>query len=198
MTPPRACARATISARNTARPCSPPRRSSAPKPRRPATPISSRWPRPANPRSSPPRSPTLRPSITPRITTSNIWPRIRTAIAASRAPAWSACSDEIHCPADADGAGSARAAGRCRLRVSGTGRDRAGKLALSLSGLNLELNVQGQPLRQAYMDVAPTGTPNGRVALLFHGRNFPASYWKDVIAGLAADGYRVIATDQIG
>ncbi len=62
----------------------------------------------------------------------------------------------------------------------------------------LELNVQGQPLRQAYMDVAPTGTPNGRVALLFHGRNFPASYWKDVIAGLAADGYRVIATDQIG
>jgi len=62
----------------------------------------------------------------------------------------------------------------------------------------LELNVQGQPLRQAYMDVSPTGTPNGRVALLFHGRNFPASYWQDVIAGLAADGYRVIATDQIG
>jgi len=62
----------------------------------------------------------------------------------------------------------------------------------------LELTVQGQPLRQAYMDVAPTGTPNGRVALLFHGRNFPASYWRDVIAGLAADGYRVIATDQIG
>jgi pimeloyl-ACP methyl ester carboxylesterase len=62
----------------------------------------------------------------------------------------------------------------------------------------LELTMQGQPLRQAYMDVAPTGTPNGRVALLFHGRNFPASYWRDVIAGLAADGYRVIATDQIG
>jgi len=62
----------------------------------------------------------------------------------------------------------------------------------------LELTVQGQPLRQAYMDVAPTGTPNGRTALLFHGRNFPSSYWKDVIAGLAADGYRVVATDQIG
>jgi len=62
----------------------------------------------------------------------------------------------------------------------------------------LDLTVQGQPLRQAYMDVAPTAAPNGRVALLFHGRNFPASYWKDVIAGLAADGYRVVATDQIG
>lgn len=62
----------------------------------------------------------------------------------------------------------------------------------------LELNVRGQNLRQGYMDVAPTGKANGRTALLFHGRNFPASYWKDVIAGLAADGYRVVATDQIG
>ena len=62
----------------------------------------------------------------------------------------------------------------------------------------LDLTVQGQKLRQAYMDVAPTGKANGRTALLFHGRNFPASYWKDVIAGLSADGYRVIATDQIG
>jgi pimeloyl-ACP methyl ester carboxylesterase len=62
----------------------------------------------------------------------------------------------------------------------------------------LELTIKDQKLRQAYMDVAPTGAPNGRTALLFHGRNFPASYWKDVIAGLAADGYRVIATDQIG
>ena len=62
----------------------------------------------------------------------------------------------------------------------------------------LDLTVQGQKLRQAYMDVAPTGAPNGRTVLLFHGRNFPASYWQDVIAGLAGDGYRVIATDQIG
>ncbi len=62
----------------------------------------------------------------------------------------------------------------------------------------LDLTVQNQPLRQAYMDVAPSGKPNGRVALLFHGRNFPSSYWQGVIAGLSADGYRVIATDQIG
>jgi pimeloyl-ACP methyl ester carboxylesterase len=62
----------------------------------------------------------------------------------------------------------------------------------------LDLSVQGQRLRQAYMDVPPVAKPNGRVALLFHGRNFPASYWQEVIAALSEDGYRVIATDQIG
>ncbi len=61
-----------------------------------------------------------------------------------------------------------------------------------------ELLIDGHAVRQAYMDVAPSGNPNGRVALLFHGRNFPSSYWQDVIKGLALDGYRVIATDQIG
>ncbi|TWB38722.1 alpha/beta hydrolase [Nitrospirillum viridazoti] len=61
-----------------------------------------------------------------------------------------------------------------------------------------EFVAEGQTLRQAYMDVAPTGKPNGRVALLFHGRNFPASYWDKVIRAFTADGYRVIATDQIG
>ena len=61
-----------------------------------------------------------------------------------------------------------------------------------------ELTVNGQPLRQAFMDVKPAGTPNGRVALLLHGRNFPASYWQTVIEALSAKGYRVIATDQIG
>jgi pimeloyl-ACP methyl ester carboxylesterase len=62
----------------------------------------------------------------------------------------------------------------------------------------VDLTVNGQKLRQAYMDVAPAGQANGRVALLFHGRNFPANYWQEVIAALADHGYRVIATDQIG
>jgi pimeloyl-ACP methyl ester carboxylesterase len=62
----------------------------------------------------------------------------------------------------------------------------------------VDLTVQGQRLRQAYMDVPASGKPNGRVALLFHGRNFPSSYWQSVIAPLSADGYRVVATDQIG
>lgn len=35
---------------------------------------------------------------------------------------------------------------------------------------------EGQSLRLAYMDVAPTANPNGRSVVLMHGRNFPGSY----------------------
>src|SRR5260370_15465641 len=62
----------------------------------------------------------------------------------------------------------------------------------------LPLSVDYHPVRMAYMDVAPTGTPNGRTALLLHGRNFPASYWEPVIRPLTGAGFRVIAPDQIG
>jgi pimeloyl-ACP methyl ester carboxylesterase len=61
----------------------------------------------------------------------------------------------------------------------------------------LPLVNDGEQLRMAYMDVAPT-QPNGRVALLLHGRNFPASYWAPVIKTLADAGYRVVVPDQIG
>lgn len=56
---------------------------------------------------------------------------------------------------------------------------------------------QGHRLKMAYMDVAPT-TPNGRVVLLLHGKNFSASHWKETIAALTEAGFRVIAPDQIG
>ena len=61
------------------------------------------------------------------------------------------------------------------------------------------LDVEAGPhaARLAYMDVAPTGAPNGRTVLLFHGRNFPASYFEPLIRVLAQAGYRVIAPDQI-
>ncbi len=49
-----------------------------------------------------------------------------------------------------------------------------------------------------YMDVAPTGTPNGRTAVLMHGKNFCAATWEDSIKALSAAGYRVVAADQIG
>lgn len=62
----------------------------------------------------------------------------------------------------------------------------------------LDLVNDGEPVRMAYMDVAPTAAPNGRAVLLLHGRNFPASYWAPVIKTLAAAGYRVIAPDQVG
>lgn len=55
----------------------------------------------------------------------------------------------------------------------------------------------GEQLQMAYMDVAPT-QPNGRTALLLHGRNFPSSYWAPVIKTLTEAGYRVVVPDQIG
>jgi pimeloyl-ACP methyl ester carboxylesterase len=61
----------------------------------------------------------------------------------------------------------------------------------------LPLVNDGEPLRMAYMDVAPV-QPNGRAVVLLHGRNFPSSYWAPVIKTLADAGYRVIVPDQIG
>lgn len=62
----------------------------------------------------------------------------------------------------------------------------------------LPLSLEGEPVRMAYMDVAPTGSANGRAALLLHGRNFSGFYWERTIAFLAQAGYRVIVPDQIG
>ena len=57
---------------------------------------------------------------------------------------------------------------------------------------------QGADLTMVYMDVAATGAPNGRTAVLFHGKNFCGATWEGQIAPLAAAGYRVIVPDQIG
>lgn len=57
---------------------------------------------------------------------------------------------------------------------------------------------QQQPLQMTYMDVAPSGTPNGQVALLLHGKNFCAATWDQTITALSAAGWRVIAPDQVG
>ncbi|MDB4961507.1 MAG: alpha/beta hydrolase [Myxococcales bacterium] len=62
----------------------------------------------------------------------------------------------------------------------------------------LDVRSQGQTLRMAYLDVAPATAPNGRVALLLHGKNFSAAYWAPTIRTLTAAGFRVIAPDQIG
>lgn len=50
----------------------------------------------------------------------------------------------------------------------------------------------------AYLDVAPTGKPNGHTAVLLHGKNFCAATWEQTIAALSTAGYRVIAPDQVG
>jgi pimeloyl-ACP methyl ester carboxylesterase len=62
----------------------------------------------------------------------------------------------------------------------------------------LALPGESEALRMAYMDVKPNATANGRAVLLFHGRNFPSSYWEPVIKALADAGYRVIVPDQVG
>jgi pimeloyl-ACP methyl ester carboxylesterase len=56
---------------------------------------------------------------------------------------------------------------------------------------------QGDALDMAYMDVKPAH-PNGRTAVLLHGKNFCAATWQGTITVLTQAGYRVIAPDQIG
>lgn len=58
--------------------------------------------------------------------------------------------------------------------------------------------AQDQQLEMAYMDVQPTGKPNGRAVLLLHGKNFSGAYWETTIRALTGDGFRVVVPDQIG
>jgi pimeloyl-ACP methyl ester carboxylesterase len=78
-------------------------------------------------------------------------------------------------------------------------------LGIGLEGIDypypvhyFDLTVENQPLRMAYMDVAPSGTANGKTVVLFHGKSFSGDYWARTIAKLAADGYRVVVPDQLG
>jgi pimeloyl-ACP methyl ester carboxylesterase len=61
-----------------------------------------------------------------------------------------------------------------------------------------EFKSQRQDVAMAYMDVAPSAPPNGRIAVLLHGANFCAATWGETIEVLRQSGYRVIAPDQIG
>jgi pimeloyl-ACP methyl ester carboxylesterase len=56
---------------------------------------------------------------------------------------------------------------------------------------------QNEALDMAYMDVS-SDHPNGQTIALLHGKNFCAATWQATITALAAEGYRVIAPDQIG
>ena len=40
-----------------------------------------------------------------------------------------------------------------------------------------DVEMQGQPLRMAYMDVPPVAQANGKTVVLFHGKNFGGYYW---------------------
>ena len=57
---------------------------------------------------------------------------------------------------------------------------------------------QRQALAMHYFDFEPTQAPNGRTAVLLHGKNFCADYWVATSDLLRAQGFRVIVPEQIG
>ncbi|KAM3510396.1 hypothetical protein MY10362_000020 [Beauveria mimosiformis] len=57
---------------------------------------------------------------------------------------------------------------------------------------------QLQDLEMAFMDIAPSCPPNGKTAVVLHGKNFCGPTWGATIDVLASIGYRVIAPDQVG
>lgn len=56
---------------------------------------------------------------------------------------------------------------------------------------------QQQTLTMGYMDIK-ADKPNGRTAVLMHGKNFCGATWESTITALHDAGYRVIAPDQVG
>jgi pimeloyl-ACP methyl ester carboxylesterase len=62
----------------------------------------------------------------------------------------------------------------------------------------MPLTLYGQDLRMAYMDVSPSGTPNGHTVVLLHGNNFAGFYFGGPIDVLRREGFRVVVPDQIG
>lgn len=61
----------------------------------------------------------------------------------------------------------------------------------------IQLTIQGEPLKMAYMDVLPAKS-NGKTVMLLHGKNFCGAYWEQTAKDLQKNGYRVIIPDQIG
>lgn len=56
---------------------------------------------------------------------------------------------------------------------------------------------QRQSVQMAYLELMPE-KPNGRTAVLLHGKNFCSATWEGTMRFLQQQGYRVIAPDQIG
>lgn len=62
----------------------------------------------------------------------------------------------------------------------------------------MDLEVYGEDVRIGYMDVAPTGEPNGRTVLFVHGGSYYGWYWHNQIDALADAGFRVVVKDRLG
>lgn len=62
----------------------------------------------------------------------------------------------------------------------------------------LNLEIEGQDMRMAYMDVKPGTQANGQTVVLMHGKHFFGGYWADTIRFLSERGFRIVVPDQIG
>jgi len=62
----------------------------------------------------------------------------------------------------------------------------------------LDLELYGQDVRIAYMDVAPVGPANGQTVLMLHGGSYYGWYWKAQIEALTEEGFRVVVKDRLG
>ena len=61
----------------------------------------------------------------------------------------------------------------------------------------IQLDIQKQQYKMAYMDLEPAKS-NGKAIILLHGKNFSSAYWKQTAEVLLEAGYRVVMPDQIG
>ena len=61
----------------------------------------------------------------------------------------------------------------------------------------LDLQIQEQDLKMAYMDIHPEKA-NQKNIVLFHGKNFNGAYWETTSRELVRNGFRVIVPDQVG
>ncbi|WP_414696366.1 alpha/beta fold hydrolase [Paraburkholderia sp.] len=137
-------------------------------------------------------------------------------IATLSAAAFSALPMAVHAGSAASASGSASAfasasseepAGNSSAAASAggaVGNNNGPVYGPELEGFNYPAPVaqydftsQGVALHMAYMDVKPVH-PNGRTAVLLHGKNFCGATWDTTIHRLSDAGYRVIAPDQIG
>jgi pimeloyl-ACP methyl ester carboxylesterase len=62
----------------------------------------------------------------------------------------------------------------------------------------VEFTLFGEPVRMAFMDIAPAGPDTGQAVVLLHGGNYFARAWEGTIDALRDAGLRVVAIDQIG
>lgn len=62
----------------------------------------------------------------------------------------------------------------------------------------MDIELYGQDVRIAYMDVAPVGPANGRAVLFLHGGSYYGWYWEEQIRALTQEGFRVVVKDRLG